>query len=114
MDGIEEISYILGLPSEWLEMPLLLTNVILPFGFGAYAFYLFLNKLRIFGEGGIVNTLLALVLSLLTLRLGQISLFITIPMIAFFGIESWVSRLIFIALIFLLFFYLIPAISVGV
>lgn len=114
MDGVEEIAYILGLPSGWLEMPSLLTNVILPFGFGAYAFYLFLGKLRIFGTGGIVNTLLALVLSLLTLRLGQMSLFISIPAIVFWGMESWINRMIFVALVLLLFFYLLPYLTTSI
>jgi hypothetical protein len=114
-DAVGSLSYVLGIPSEWFEMPLILTYVILPFLFNSYAFYIFLNnKLKIFTRTGIVNVILACILSLMIIRLGQVSLFVSIPIIAFFGIQSWTMRIIFIALMLLLFFYLIPLISSGV
>lgn len=107
------LAKILSIPIGWLEMPSLLTNIVLPLIFNTWAFYSFFNKLRIFGERGIVNILLASILSLLSIQLGEISLIITIPAIMLFGMESWSSRVILLFVLIFLFFFIIPAIPIG-
>jgi len=110
-ESVETIARALSIPLEWLEMPNLLTYIIVPFVINVYAIYVFLNRvLRIFEGSNIVNLLLAICITLPLLSFGRIAMVASIGVITIWGFDSWMNRILFILFIAALFYYILPAI----
>jgi len=116
VNGIETqiysiLSSIFRIPSEWLGFPAFITHIIIPFILMSYAFYKLLEKLRIFGYHTGIYTILAIVFALVLLPFGP---FVAVGAAGFIGVvalTTWTSRIIFVALLIIFYFVVLPYLS---
>lgn len=105
------LSSIFRIPTEWFGFPAILTNIIIPFILMTYALYKFLEKIHIFGYHTGIYAVLAVVFSLFLIPAGPLIAVIAAAFLAMFGFETWPSRIIFVAILFIVYFFAIPFLS---
>jgi len=100
------IATTLRIPTEWFGWPDILTKILIPLVVVGAGFYFFLNnKLRIF-QIPVVNIVIAALMSFLLLPYSGITIYLSILMIAFAGIQMWSNRILFFAIILSFYFFI--------
>lgn len=107
---IDTLYDFLKIPSHYLEWPLILTHVIIPFIFFWYAMKCFLDKIGIFrfsNVNGIIAFLIAFSSLFFVSSLGLLLTPVSIGMIGIFKLHGK-SKIIFIAIGIILYWLILP------
>jgi len=115
-DGLEtQILSFLGnlfrIPSSWLTFPAIISNLIIPFILTSYAFYKLLEKIRIFGYNTGIYMIIAVIFALILLPFGPLVAIAAAGFIGIVALTSWTSRIIFVALLIIFYFVVLPYLS---
>jgi chromate transport protein ChrA len=105
------LSSIFRIPSEWLQFPLILTNVIAPVILLAFAFYKLLEKLRIFREHSTIDAILSILVALVLIPIGPVAAIAAAGFIGMFGLRSWPHRIVFVLILVVFYFIAMPYLS---
>ncbi len=105
------LSSIFQIPAAWFGFPTFITNIIIPFILMTYALYKFLEKIHIFGYHTGIYAVLAVVISMFMLPAGPLIAIVAAAFLAMFGFQTWPSRIIFVAILFVVYFFAIPYLS---
>ncbi|HLC39694.1 MAG TPA: hypothetical protein VJJ76_02325 [archaeon] len=101
---ISAISGIFRIPEAWLGFPAFFTHLLIPFILVSYAFYKLLQKLKIFGYHTGIYTVLSFIFAFVLLPIGPVVAIAAAGFIGVFGMETWRSRIIFIAILIAAYF----------
>ena len=102
------LSFIFRVPESWLTFPIIVTNIIVPFIIVTYAFYKLLEKLRIFGYHSGIYAVLAVVFALILIPFGPLVAVAAAGFIGVVALTTWTSRLIFVGLLAVFYFLVLP------
>jgi hypothetical protein len=96
-------SELLKLPAEWFEGSNVFFYVILPMITSILLIYFFLEKIRVYQQGGIANVLLSVVIGIWGVFLGKLILYFTIPAIILLKVRSdnfWLNIILKVVCVF--------------
>jgi len=86
---------------------LFITNIIVPGILNFFAFY-YITKKVVFKTSDIPPILLSLVFTVVSMPFGPIMMYISPLIIAFLGMGSWATRIIFLNIVYVVRFFILP------